>query len=163
MESQADPHRAARPASREERRRPTGGDASTDAGHHELQLLRAAVEGGLDGMVVVSSDGVMISYNQKFQDIWPIPAEVVASGSDGAALASVLDKLVDPTAFLGRVQELYGAASAGRPGRAAVTGRPGARPVRSGPPRRTGPLHRLGVVLPGRHRRTGGRGGRRPG
>ena len=77
----------------------------------ELQLLRAAVEGGLDGMVVVSSDGVMISSNAKFQRMWPIPPDVVASGDDEAALASVLDKLVDPDAFLARVHELYAQAS----------------------------------------------------
>ena len=83
-----------------------------DAGARgELELLRAAVEGGLDGMVVVSSGGVMISSNEKFQQMWPIPPEVVASGNDEAALASVLDKLLDPDAFLARVHELYTQAS----------------------------------------------------
>ena len=77
----------------------------------ELELLRSAVEGGLDGMVVVSSDGVMISSNAKFSQMWPIPADVVASGDDEAALASVLDKLVDPDAFLARVHELYAQAA----------------------------------------------------
>ncbi|SNS51748.1 Serine phosphatase RsbU, regulator of sigma subunit [Geodermatophilus pulveris] len=77
----------------------------------ELALLRAAVEGGLDGMVVVSADGRIVTSNRRFAEIWPIPAEVVASGSDEAALASVLDKLVDPDAFLVRVHELYGTAS----------------------------------------------------
>ncbi|MDP5183072.1 SpoIIE family protein phosphatase [Blastococcus sp. BMG 814] len=77
----------------------------------DLHLLRAAVEGGLDGMVVVSSGGVMITSNRKFQEIWPIPAEIVASGDDDAALASVLDKLVDPDAFLARVHDLYAQAA----------------------------------------------------
>ena len=75
--------------------------------HREAALLRAAVEGGLDGMVVVSAEGVMVTYNRQFQDIWPIPTEIVAARDDDAALASVLDKLVDPDAFLTRVQELY--------------------------------------------------------
>lgn len=75
------------------------------------QLLRAAVEGGLDGMVVVSSSGEIISSNEKFQQIWPIPPDIVASGDDEAALASVLDKLVDPDAFLARVHDLYAQAS----------------------------------------------------
>ncbi|RZU31585.1 SpoIIE family protein phosphatase [Blastococcus saxobsidens] len=77
----------------------------------DLALLRAAVEGGLDGMVVVSADGVMIASNRKFQEIWPIPPEIVASGDDDAALASVLDKLVDPDSFLPRVHELYAQAA----------------------------------------------------
>ena len=88
------------------RGRPGGAAATGD-----LQLLRAAIEGGLDGMVDVSSDGVMISSNAKFQQMWPIPADVVASGDDEAALASVLDELVDPDAFLARVHELYAQAS----------------------------------------------------
>ena len=61
-------------------------------------------------MVVVSADGVMISSNRKFQEIWPIPPEIVASGDDEAALASVLDKLLDPDSFLARVRELYAGA-----------------------------------------------------
>ncbi len=80
-------------------------------GARELHLMRAAVEGGLDGMVVVSSDGIMIASNRKFQEIWPIPADVVASGDDEAALASVLDKLVHPETFLERVHDLYAQAS----------------------------------------------------
>ena len=84
---------------------------STSAERDQLQLLRAAVEGGLDGMVVVSSDGTMLTYNERFAEIWPIPPEVVATGSDEAALQSVLDKLADPGAFLLRVRELYDRAS----------------------------------------------------
>jgi serine phosphatase RsbU (regulator of sigma subunit) len=79
-------------------------DGDADA---ELTLLRAAVEGGLDGMVVVSSDGRMIATNHQFQQMWPIPEEVIASGSDDLALQSVLDKLVDPEGFLARVRQLY--------------------------------------------------------
>lgn len=77
----------------------------------ELYLLRAAVEGGLDGMVVVSAEGTIITFNRRFQEIWPISPDVIASGSDEAALASVLDKLLDPEAFLARVRELYQRAS----------------------------------------------------
>ncbi|TQN43178.1 serine phosphatase RsbU (regulator of sigma subunit) [Blastococcus colisei] len=98
---------AARPVSTVTGGEATEGSESQPAADPQSQLLRAAVEGGLDGMVVVSSDGVIISSNAKFQEIWPIPAEVVASGDDEAALASVLDKLADPDAFLARVHELY--------------------------------------------------------
>ena len=89
------------------REEPIGRPGTPRAVRDESSLLRAAIEGGLDGMVVVSSDGVMISSNRKFQEIWPIPTEIVAAGDDEAALASVLDKLVDPAAFLARVHELY--------------------------------------------------------
>lgn len=81
--------------------------AAVEAQVREAALLRAAVEGGLDGMVVVSSGGRMIASNHQFQQMWPIPEDVIASGSDEAALLSVLDKLVDPDGFLTRVRELY--------------------------------------------------------
>lgn len=73
----------------------------------ERLLLRAAVESGLDGMVVVSAAGRMISMNHQFVQMWPIPAAIVASADDEAALTSVLDKLVDPEAFIARVHSLY--------------------------------------------------------
>ncbi len=73
----------------------------------DLRLLRAAVEGGLDGMVVVSADRTMIASNHQFQQMWPIPPDIIASGSDDDALDSVLDKVVDPDGFMARVRELY--------------------------------------------------------
>jgi serine phosphatase RsbU (regulator of sigma subunit) len=73
----------------------------------QLKIFKAAVEGGLDGMVVVSSAGTMIASNHQFELMWPIPRDVILSGSDEAALHSVLDKLVDPDGFLSRVHELY--------------------------------------------------------
>lgn len=58
-------------------------------------------------MVVVSADGTMMASNRQFQQMWPIPHEIIEGGSDDQALTSVLDKLVDPEAFLARVHELY--------------------------------------------------------
>jgi PAS domain S-box-containing protein len=79
-----------------------------------MSLLRASHEATVDGVLVVSPDGRIVSYNSRFGAIWPIPDDVIARGSDDEALASVLDKLVDPDAFLDRVRELY---AARRPGR----------------------------------------------
>ncbi|WP_336922053.1 PP2C family protein-serine/threonine phosphatase [Aquipuribacter sp. SD81] len=73
----------------------------------ETAILRAAVESGLDGVVVVGDDGRMLAMNQQFVDMWPIPADVVASRDDEAALRSAMTRLVDPQAFLDRVHELY--------------------------------------------------------
>ncbi len=88
-----------------------GRQGSPAADGNELALLRAAVEGGLDGMVVVSSDGVMVTSNRRFQEIWPIPAEVVASGSDEAALGRCWTSWSTRTPSWPRVHELYGTAS----------------------------------------------------
>jgi len=73
----------------------------------DAQLLRAAVEHGLDGVVIVSTSGQMISMNHRFVDMWSIPDEVVESGDDGAALRWAMTRTVDPDAFMGRVEALY--------------------------------------------------------
>lgn len=73
----------------------------------ENMLLRAAVESGLDGLVVVSAAGRMISMNHQFVEMWPIPRDIVVSGDDAAALAHAAEKLIDPDAFLRRVHALY--------------------------------------------------------
>lgn len=77
----------------------------------DLLVLRAAVEAGPEGVVVVGAHGRLLARNERFVQMWPIPAEVIASGSDDAALHSVLDKLEEPEAFLVRVRELYARAS----------------------------------------------------
>ncbi|CAN5615472.1 hypothetical protein BH20ACT2_BH20ACT2_20190 [soil metagenome] len=73
----------------------------------QAALLEAGNEATVDAILVVSPTGEMLSFNQRFVELWPIPDEVMATRSDQAALRSVLDKLVDPEAFMVRVNELY--------------------------------------------------------
>ena len=70
-------------------------------------LLEAQGEASLDGILVVSPEGNIISFNQRFVEMWGIPEEVTATGSDEAALRTVLDNLQDPQGFLARVTYLY--------------------------------------------------------
>jgi PAS domain S-box-containing protein len=71
-------------------------------------LLEAQSEATIDGILVVSIDGKIISFNHRFAEMWGIPEEVVAARSDEAALQAVRDKLADPQEFLARVTYLYG-------------------------------------------------------
>ncbi len=70
-------------------------------------LLEAQHEASIDGILVVNSEGKMISFNRRFVEMWGIPQDVVEAGSDEAALQSVLHKLVDPDEFLAKVRYLY--------------------------------------------------------
>jgi PAS domain S-box-containing protein len=70
-------------------------------------LLESQGEASIDGILVVSPEGRMVSFNRRFVEMWGIPDDVVASRSDEAALQSVSDKLVDPDEFLARVAYLY--------------------------------------------------------
>jgi two-component system, cell cycle sensor histidine kinase and response regulator CckA len=72
-----------------------------------LSLLRATLESTADGILVVDSNGRFTSYNKKFQEMWGIPDSVLQSGADEQALAYVLDKLLDPEAFIAGVRALY--------------------------------------------------------
>ncbi len=70
-------------------------------------LLESQSEAAIDGILVVSEDGVMISFNRRFMEMWDISPEVMRSRTDEVALQSVIDKLVEPREFLDRVKHLY--------------------------------------------------------
>ncbi len=72
-----------------------------------LSLLSATLESTADGIVVVDKTGKMISFNQKFVQMWGIPESIMSSRNDDEALAFVADQLTDPESFLTKVRELY--------------------------------------------------------
>ncbi|MBI3854785.1 MAG: hypothetical protein HY293_03745, partial [Planctomycetes bacterium] len=73
----------------------------------QKSLLESQSEAAIDGILVVSRDGVMTSFNRRFCQMWDISDDVLRSRSDERALQSVLDKLADPKEFLDRVRYLY--------------------------------------------------------
>ncbi|MDO9549528.1 MAG: PAS domain S-box protein [Methanoregula sp.] len=70
-------------------------------------ILSTQQETSPDGILIVDEQGKMISFNQRFVELWGIPEDVVASRSDERALQSVLGKLENPDEFLTRVRYLY--------------------------------------------------------
>ena len=70
-------------------------------------LLKTQQEVSLDGILVVGADDRIISFNQRFADIWNIPDEIMVSQSSEKALKYVLPMLTDPEKFVERVNELY--------------------------------------------------------
>src|SRR3954465_8835116 len=81
-------------------------EAQTEASR-SLSLLRATLESTADGILVVSLEGKILSFNQKMADMFEIPAEIFGSGDDTAAINAALEKLVYPDEFMHRVIELY--------------------------------------------------------
>jgi len=73
-----------------------------------LSLLKATLESTTDGILVVDRQGHIVSYNQKFVQMWGIPDSIAASRDDEQAIAFVLDQLKDPDGFVTKVKELYG-------------------------------------------------------
>ena len=72
-----------------------------------VSLLRATIESSASGMLVVDRQGKITTYNNRFLEMWRIPAEIMNHGDDGVVVNLVLDQLQEPDAFLKRVQELY--------------------------------------------------------
>ena len=70
-------------------------------------ILKAQQEASPDGILVVNADREIVSYNQRFAELWGIPDEVVARGADEEALGWALRQVEDPDGFIATVKDLY--------------------------------------------------------
>ncbi len=78
-----------------------------DAFKYSLSLLSASLESTADGILIVGRNAKITRWNQKFAEMWEIPAEVLSSQEDEKALSHVLKQLTDPEQFVTKVRELY--------------------------------------------------------
>ncbi len=72
-----------------------------------VSLLQATLESTADGILVIDLNGRIVSYNQRFLQMWRMPESVLQSGDDEQALAFVVQQLQEPDQFLTKVRELY--------------------------------------------------------
>ncbi|MGC8654280.1 MAG: hybrid sensor histidine kinase/response regulator [Candidatus Kryptoniota bacterium] len=70
-------------------------------------LLKATLESTADGILVVNMDGKIVSFNQKFLDMWNIPPSVISTRNHEEVLAFVFDQLKKPDEFYEKVKLLY--------------------------------------------------------
>jgi PAS domain S-box-containing protein len=70
-------------------------------------LLKTQQEVSLDGILIVDENGKIISFNQRFADIWEIPDEIMAMQSSEKTLQFVLPKLTNPDEFSQQIHYLY--------------------------------------------------------
>ncbi len=70
-------------------------------------LLKAQQEAAPDGILVVDEHQKIVSFNQRFCELWHIPAELIAQNSDRQLLTHVLSQLAQPEEFLSKVNYLY--------------------------------------------------------
>jgi PAS domain S-box-containing protein len=91
----------------------TGGSANTDQEQHEaniaysLSLLKATIESSADGLLVVNPHGQVTLFNQRFVELWNIPADLIANRDDDQLQQSILVQLSEPQAFIDKVRGLY--------------------------------------------------------
>lgn len=74
---------------------------------YRTALLEAQNEATLDGVLVVDKDGMVVSYNKRFTEMWNIPKEVIAKRNDKALVDSVFSQLTNPDEFVQRIKYLY--------------------------------------------------------
>jgi PAS domain S-box-containing protein len=72
-----------------------------------MSLLAATIDATADGLLVVDPAGRIRSYNHCFAEMWRLPESLLLAGDDGTLLASVLSQVIDPEAFLAKVEALY--------------------------------------------------------
>ena len=70
--------------------------------------LKVALESTDEGILMVAADGKVLAINHRFAELWRVPPQLADSGDDGALLAHVREQLLDPAAFLAKVESLYG-------------------------------------------------------
>jgi PAS domain S-box-containing protein len=70
-------------------------------------LLESQSEAAIDGILAVSAEGRILFHNKRFAQMWGIPEDVLAAGSDEEALSAVAGALEDPEGFAARVRWLY--------------------------------------------------------
>ena len=70
-------------------------------------ILSTQQETSIDGILIVDESNTIISYNQRFIDIFGIPPELAATKDDAPVLALVTKQMADPEGFVARVRYLY--------------------------------------------------------
>jgi len=74
-------------------------------------VLQATLESTADGILVVDLDGNIVSHNRHFEEMWRLPAALIAANNDAAGrrrlIDHVRDQLVNPQLFVDGIQDRY--------------------------------------------------------
>jgi PAS domain S-box-containing protein len=73
----------------------------------QTAILEAEGEASADGILLVSPEGRMVSFNRRFVELWELPDDLVATRSDAEVLKALESKLAEPQEFYDRVAYLY--------------------------------------------------------
>ena len=76
-----------------------------------VSVLQATLESTADGILVVDLDGNIVSHNRHFEEMWRLPAALIAANNDAVGrrrlIEHVRDQLVNPQLFVDGIQERY--------------------------------------------------------
>src|SRR5436305_1428011 len=72
-----------------------------------LGLLESTLECTADGILVIGAGGRVLTYNQRFVDMWRIPPNLVAMADDRIITSYILEQIHDPDDYLRTIDTLY--------------------------------------------------------
>ncbi|HEU0093489.1 MAG TPA: PAS domain S-box protein, partial [Vicinamibacteria bacterium] len=75
--------------------------------HRTISLLQSTLDSTTDGILAIDRQGRIVSYNQRFAQMWRIPREVLETGDEEKAFAFSVGELRDPDQFRRKVQQVY--------------------------------------------------------
>ncbi|MEP6604806.1 MAG: diguanylate cyclase [Nitrosospira sp.] len=71
------------------------------------EMLRGIIESTADGILVTDENGRILCYNQLYQDMWPIPSDIIQAGTHQVVLQYCSDYMKDPQQFLVAAMKIY--------------------------------------------------------
>ena len=71
-----------------------------------VTLLQSTLDSTADGILVIMQDGRILTWNQRFADMWGVPAGLLESHDDSGLIGRIVQEVVDPGAFLDNLAAL---------------------------------------------------------
>jgi diguanylate cyclase (GGDEF)-like protein/PAS domain S-box-containing protein len=75
--------------------------------HRTISLLQSTLDSTTDGILAIDRQGRIVSYNQRFAQMWRIPRHVLESGDEEKAFAFSAGELRNPDQFRRKVRQVY--------------------------------------------------------
>jgi len=72
-----------------------------------VTLLQSTLDSTADGILVIGHDGRVLTWNQRFADMWRIPAESIEHDEEHDLIGQLVEQLADPGEFLNSLAEHY--------------------------------------------------------
>src|SRR5260221_435890 len=72
-----------------------------------VTLLQSTLDSTADGILVTDEKGKVLTYNQRFADMWRIPTDLLAGADDHSIVAFVVNQLSHPNSFIRTIESLY--------------------------------------------------------
>jgi PAS domain S-box-containing protein len=81
-------------------------DRDRKAYRYQAVLLQSVLEASVDGVLAVDPESNVLTYNQRFLELWELDEELTESGDD-ALLAQAELRVADPEGFIATVKQAY--------------------------------------------------------